>query len=61
MLEKQDKAGGLCTSFIKNETQFDCGIEGLHELASKEIIPQFLTFLGGKIEIETRNENILCF
>jgi phytoene dehydrogenase-like protein len=61
VLEKQDKVGGLCTSFIKNETQFDCGIEGLHELAPKEIIPQFLAFLGGKIESETRNENICCY
>jgi len=61
VLEKHDKVGGLCTSFIKNETQFDCGIEGLHELAPKEIIPQFLAFLGGKIESETREENICCY
>jgi phytoene dehydrogenase-like protein len=61
VLEKQDRVGGLCTSFIKNETQFDCGIEGLHELDPKETIPQFLAFLGGKIECETRNENICCY
>ena len=33
----------------------------MHELAPKEIIPQFLEFLGGKIESETRNENICCY
>jgi len=60
ILEKHDKVGGLCTSFMKNDTQFDCGIEGLHELEPKEIIPQFITFLGGKIESETREENICC-
>jgi len=61
LLEKQEKVGGLCSSFIKNETQFDCGIEGLHELDPKETIPQFIKFLGGKIESEIREENICCF
>ena len=61
VVEKHDKVGGLCTSFRKNETQFDCGIEGLHELEPKETIPQFITFLGGKIESETREENICCY
>jgi len=61
VLEKHDKAGGLCTSFKKNGTQFDCGIEGLHELEPKETIPQFLSFLGGKIESEIREENICCY
>jgi phytoene dehydrogenase-like protein len=61
ILEKNDKVGGLCVSFKKNDTQFDCGIEGLHELESKETIPQFIEFLGGKIESEIREENICCY
>ena len=61
ILEKNDKVGGLCTSFKKNDTQFDCGIEGLHELEPKETIPQFMEFLGGKIESEIINEKICCY
>jgi len=61
ILEKHNKVGGLCTSFKKNETQFDCGIEGLHELEPNETIPQFINFLGGKIESEIREENICCY
>jgi phytoene dehydrogenase-like protein len=61
VLEKHDKVGGLCTSFSRKGTQFDCGIEGLHELEPKEAIPQFISFLGGNIESEIREENICCF
>ncbi|WP_461247121.1 phytoene desaturase family protein [Treponema sp. R6D11] len=61
ILEKHDKVGGLCTSFKRNGTQFDCGIEGLHELEPNETIPQFITFLGGKIESKIREENICCY
>jgi len=61
VLEKNDKVGGLCTSFVKNDTQFDCGIEGLHELEPKETIPQFIEFLGGRIESEIKEENICCY
>jgi len=61
LLEKHDKVGGLCTSFFRKGTQFDCGIEGLHELGPKETISQFLAFLGGNIESEIRKENICCY
>lgn len=41
ILEKHDKVGGLCTSFQRMNTQFDCGIESLHELAPDQTISQF--------------------
>jgi len=61
VLEKHDKAGGFCTSFTRKGTQFDCGIESLHELEQEETIPQFYEFWGGSVESEKRAENICCY
>jgi phytoene dehydrogenase-like protein len=61
VLEKQDKAGGFCTSFRRKETQFDCGIDSLHELKSNETILKFFEFWGGSIESEKHIGNICCY
>ena len=61
VLEKHDKAGGFCTSFRRKETQFDCGIDSLHELKPNETIPQFFKFWGGSVESEKHIENIYCY
>jgi phytoene dehydrogenase-like protein len=44
VLEKHDKAGGFCTSFRRKDTQFNCGIDSLHELKPNETMPQFFKF-----------------
>ena len=61
VLEKHDKAGGFCTSFRRKETQFDCGIDSLHELKPNETIPQFFEFWGGSIESEKHIGSICCY
>jgi phytoene dehydrogenase-like protein len=61
VLEKHDKPGGFCTSFRRKETQFDCGIDSLHELKPNETIPQFFHFWGGSIESEKHIQNISCY
>lgn len=61
VLEKHDKPGGLVTSFKRNGTEFDIGIESLHELEQNETIQQFLKFWGGQVECEKHNEKICCF
>lgn len=45
LLEKHNKPGGLITSFNRNGTSFDIGIESLHELEQNETIQQFLFYL----------------
>ncbi len=59
ILEKHDKAGGLCTSFQRMNTLFDCGIASLHELAPNQTIPQFFKFWGGEIKSEKHYKKLL--
>jgi phytoene dehydrogenase-like protein len=61
VLEKHDKAGGLVTSFKRKGTQFDLGIESLHELEKDGTIQQFFNFWGGQVECEKHTENICCY
>ncbi len=61
VLEKENNAGGLVTSFSRNGVQFDLGLEGLFELKEKETIDQFLHFWGEQLETRKRSETIRAF
>lgn len=61
VLEKHDKAGGLVTSFKRMGTQFDLGIESLHELEKGNAIQQFFQFWGGQVECQKHDEHICCY
>ena len=57
ILEKENKAGGLVTSFSRNGVQFDLGLEGIFELKEKETIDQFIHFWGEQLETRKRSED----
>ncbi len=61
VLEKHDKPGGIVTSFKRKGTQFDLGIESLHELECGGTIQQFFKFWGGRVESEKHIEKMCCF
>lgn len=61
VLEKHDKAGGIVTSFQRMGTQFDLGIESLHELEKGGAIQQFFEFWGSQVDCEKHTENICCY
>lgn len=61
VIEKEDKPGGLVTSFSRKGLQFDIGLEGLFELKDRQTIDQFLHFWGESLDVRKRSENIRCF
>ncbi len=61
VFEQHNKPGGLVTSFNLNGADFDCGIEGLHEIGPEGFAGWFLKSWGITLPVVKREENVCVF